>query len=203
MKKKSYHHGELREALLVEAEKMLVEVGPANLNLRELAKRTGVSSAAPYRHFKSKQELVLGLCEKGFRLLTKVSLDAVKGYPLDPEAQLKEAGAGYVTLAIRHGEILLLMFGGQGQQEEIPEALATASREAFEALTSIIHHGQLKGIFKPHLETEELTISCWSMIHGFATLCRTKGFQQRLPKDEDKIRYWHSLSSQMLNGVLC
>ena len=67
--KRAYHHGDLRRALLDQALALAAERGPAALTLREAARRAGVTEAAPYRHFRSKDALVAALAEEGFGAL--------------------------------------------------------------------------------------------------------------------------------------
>jgi AcrR family transcriptional regulator len=68
-KKRSYHHGDLRTALIESALDIIEELGPRKLTVREVAHRAGVSHAAPYRHFKDKNELINAVVERGFELL--------------------------------------------------------------------------------------------------------------------------------------
>lgn len=67
-----YHHGNLREALLQEGLKHLTETGNRNISLREMAKRCGVSSAAPYAHFKTKDQFLLAI---EYYMLEKLALE--------------------------------------------------------------------------------------------------------------------------------
>jgi len=69
-----YHHGNLRVALLDAAIHLIAEVGPAGFNLREVARRAGVSHNAPYRHFRNRDDLMAAVAEQGFRELTQAML---------------------------------------------------------------------------------------------------------------------------------
>ena len=64
--KEKYHHGDLRAALLEAALAVISEIGPQGLSIREVARRAGVSHAAPYRHFADRDELILAVVEQGF-----------------------------------------------------------------------------------------------------------------------------------------
>ncbi|HYM69483.1 MAG TPA: helix-turn-helix domain-containing protein, partial [bacterium] len=74
--KRSYHHGDLREALLRAAIDLVADVGPRGFTLREVARRAGVSHNAPYRHFRDKEELIAAVAAEGFRELTRAMLEA-------------------------------------------------------------------------------------------------------------------------------
>src|SRR5215813_14824209 len=79
MRRKPYHHGNLREALLESAIVLIAEVGPAGFKLRELARRAGVSHNAPYRHFRDRDALMAAVAKQGFRELTRAMRRASNG----------------------------------------------------------------------------------------------------------------------------
>src|SRR6516164_3531446 len=88
-KPKPYHHGDLRHALIQAGLEMLSEGGAAALDLRKVARRAGVSHAAPYRHFADKQALVAAINEEGFRRLAERIQLTLRGAPGDTFEQLQ------------------------------------------------------------------------------------------------------------------
>src|SRR5580700_499145 len=106
---KPYHHGNLREALLSAALRLISEVGPTAFTLREVARRAGVSHNAPYRHFRDRDDLMAAVSTEGYGELTRTMQEAV-----EPEsnslARLKQAGLGYVKFALRRPEHFTVMF---------------------------------------------------------------------------------------------
>src|SRR5919106_3067320 len=98
----TYHHGDLRTALLQTAAKILEKQGLVALSLRELARLAGVSHNAPYRHFPDRDSLLAALAAEGFELLG----DALQSRPR------REMGEAYVEFALAHPERFRLMFGG-------------------------------------------------------------------------------------------
>src|SRR4051812_36803257 len=98
----TYHHGNLRPALLRAASKTLEKEGAGALSLRDLARRAGVSHNAPYRHFRDRDSLLAAIATEGFRQLG----DALRG------RAGKEMGAAYVRFALEHPQQFRLMFGG-------------------------------------------------------------------------------------------
>ena len=86
-----YHHGDLGNALLEAAGRVLVEKGTSGLSLRAVARAAGVSHAAPYRHFRDKAALLRALSQAGFERMGKAISDAVDAKPHGPEQQLIEA----------------------------------------------------------------------------------------------------------------
>jgi AcrR family transcriptional regulator len=109
MPRHSYHHGNLREALLQGALRAIAELGPGAFTLREVARRAGVSHNAPYRHFRDKDALLAAVAAQGFRELTRAMRDAGKrqSKALD---RLKQSGLAYVAFAIRRPEHFTVMF---------------------------------------------------------------------------------------------
>ena len=93
-----YHHGELREALLDAAEWLLARRGAESLSLRDVARRAGVSHAAPYHHFAGLAELLAALAERSFAQLGAAMQAGVDAHPADARAQLIAIAAAYVCL---------------------------------------------------------------------------------------------------------
>ena len=105
----TYHHGALRDALLTEGRRLLVEGGPEAVTLRELARRTGVSHAAPSRHFADRDALLAALAAEGFDELTGRLRESARRERL--EDRLREYAHAHVDFAIVNGPLVALMFG--------------------------------------------------------------------------------------------
>src|SRR5580658_1029492 len=104
-----YHHENLRQTLLEAAVTLIGEVGPRAFTLREVARRAGVSHNAPYRHFASKDELLVAVAAEGFDRLASAMRRAMA--PGDkPRERLELCGCGYVDFALRWPQHLLVMF---------------------------------------------------------------------------------------------
>src|ERR671910_1744533 len=120
----TYHHGDLRAAVLAAASKMIEKEGLAALSVREAARRAGVSHNAPYRHFPDREALLAALAEEGFSLLGE-SLENRSG---------RELGEAYVRFALAHPQRFRLMFGGVLPLAKYPE-LQQAAAATHAALT--------------------------------------------------------------------
>ena len=107
--KKPYHHGDLRDALLREATAAIREQGPSAITLRAIARRAGVSHAAPYRHFKNKEGLIAAVSAQGFAQLTQVLLQAQAPFE-NPLTRFERLSRAYVQFAVANTEIFRLMF---------------------------------------------------------------------------------------------
>jgi AcrR family transcriptional regulator len=139
----TYHHGDLRTAVLAAAANMLEEKGIAGLSVREAARRADVSHNAPYRHFPDRDALLAALAKEGFIQLEK-ALQKHAG---------RELGEAYVRFALAHPELFRLMFG----RELHAEAQNTRARfaEAFAGLGA---------------EAQFAAAAAWSLVHGLANL---------------------------------
>jgi AcrR family transcriptional regulator len=170
-----YHHGHLRATLLAEAERTLSEEGIEALSLRDLARRAGVSHAAPRRHFADRQALLDALAEAGFtRLAGEVRAaidDADRDYPArlrrDYPARLRAAATAYVRFAARDAALTELMFaaknaaGSSGPRE--------AAARLFTIIGDLIEQGQHAGALPPG-DPHRLQLLFGATLQGIATL---------------------------------
>jgi AcrR family transcriptional regulator len=171
MAKINYHHGNLREALLVSAHRILVADGVGGLSLRKVAKHTGVSATALYSHFKDKRELLAVLASEGFEQLS-ASMLAAAGKPAadkrDAGLDLSGLALGYVSFATANDALFQLMFGREvGNLMDYPFLVESGSR--CYALMAQSVAGQLKDRGSPDNPAVAAT-AAWSMVHGLATL---------------------------------
>lgn len=144
MSDRPYHHGNLRTALLDQAEQTVRERGVRELSLRELARDVGVSHAAPRRHFPDRQALLDALAQDGFARLGADLRAAVEGVGEEFDARLQAAASAYVRFATRDAALLELMFAGKHGQSA--DALNEAADRAFSVLFELIEQGQKREI---------------------------------------------------------
>jgi AcrR family transcriptional regulator len=167
MRPRPYHHGNLREALLAQAERTVRERGIQDLSLRELAREVGVSHAAPRRHFADRQALLDALAEAGFARLGTELRKAVDSAGEDFEARLQATAAAYVRFATRDAALLELMFAGKHREES--GALHEAADRAFSVLLELIAQGQAQGALEPG-EPERVGLVLFATVQGIAAL---------------------------------
>ena len=162
----TYHHGNLRAALLRAAGKRLEKQGIGALSLREAARRAGVSHNAPYRHFTRREALLAALAAEGFEILGK-EMRGRSG---------RRMGEAYVRFALRHPQRFRLMFGGHIALEKYPQLRAAAS-SAFD---------QLQAAFSGYsVEPRVAAAAAWSLVHGLSHLILDGHFAQR---DEEFVK---------------
>ena len=136
----TYHHGDLRAALLSATRALLDEGGVAAVSLREAARRAGVSPAACYRHFTDKEALLTALAVQGFEEFAQALGQAFRG----GRKSFAEMGTAYVSFAVQRPGLFRLMFGqAVADRSRSPELLQAikASTLLFEGgLKSTMHH---------------------------------------------------------------
>ena len=157
----TYHHGDLRAALLSAARALLDEGGVPAVSLREAARRAGVSPAACYRHFADKEALLTALAVQGFEEFAQALGQAREG-TREPFAEM---GIAYVEFAVRRPGMFRLMFGpavaDRSRSPELLEAIAASTR---------LFEGGLK-VSKHALPEDPVAgLRAWATVHGLATL---------------------------------
>lgn len=167
--RRSYHHGDLKNALQQAAAALLAERGAEALSLREISQAAGVSHAAAYRHYADKQALLADLAEAGFRELVQLHRRAVAAAGASPLAQLKASGRAYVRFGVRQPHRLALMFGPAIGDWSAHAGLAQASQALAGLLAGIVQDGQRSGELRGG-PPADLALAAWAMVHGLALL---------------------------------
>ena len=179
--KPRYHHGDLHQALLAAAEAELAETGLEAFSLRQVARRAGVSHAAPAHHFGDVGGLLTALAAEGFRQFIAAMQGQQAAAPPDPRAQIVAAGQGYIAFAAERPALFRLIFSS-GRPDFAAPDLAAASSQAFQHLSRLV--GAVTGAEDP------VDIAAvWAMAHGLADLMaagRLRLIQQLAPADRDR-----------------
>jgi AcrR family transcriptional regulator len=160
----AYHHGDLRDALLRAARRILEKDGIAQLSLRRAARAAGVSPAAPYHHFADKQALLDAIAAEGFAELTG-QMCARMAKASDPDGRLDASGVGYVVFAVENPMLFQLMFSGDGQAASGNATLNTARENAYGVLQAAVADTSVNGAAAPLV-----CLRLWAQVHGIAKL---------------------------------
>lgn len=163
----TYHHGDLRNALIEAGVKMLETDGAQGLSMRKLAKQAGVSHNAPYMHFADKEALLAAIAEEGFHILAAAVSDAIARAGDDWQQQLLAGSWAYVDFALAHPNHLQVMFR-EYDPEKYP-SLYAASIGSLELLRALIEQGQLSELVISG-DSQELATFIWSLLHGVSTI---------------------------------
>jgi AcrR family transcriptional regulator len=163
----TYHHGDLKRALTEAALGLVSEKGPKGFTLREVARRAGVSAAAPYRHFADKADLLAAVATQGF-IEFHETLSAVAAETTDLRERMADMARAYVHWAVTHPDYYQAMFGAEIDKSDHPELLAAGAR-AFTDLLDAITQCQEADIL-PEGDPLEFAGPTWSLLHGISTL---------------------------------
>jgi AcrR family transcriptional regulator len=183
----SRHQAELKTRLLEAAAGLLDEEGPSGLSLREVARRAGVSHAAPYNHFANKEALLATLAVDGWRALDQSMQDAQQMASPDPFEQLVATGLGYLRYALRHPASYKLMLQREFAAPDIAEELMDCSTSPFERLLAAVRALRSQQGFsldEGEVNTDGLVL--WSLVHGMASLSIDAGLEG-LPHDDMQV----------------
>jgi AcrR family transcriptional regulator len=160
-----YHHGALRPALVAAAVALVTEEGVRGVSLREVARRAGVSQAAPYRHFEDKDALVAAVAEDGFLRLRRY-LASRRG---DPVTRLSRIGDAYVAFALKHPAQFRLMFGPETADKARFPSLRAAGDATFAVLRDALAACQAARVVRD-APVDDLANAAWAVVHGVAAL---------------------------------
>ena len=164
-----YHHGDLKQALIAEALKVIDEQGSAAVTTRALARRLGVSHAAPGHHFADREALLAEVASEGFRLFADTLAQAASAES-DPAERLVAIGRAYLRFAADHPSYLRVMFGrGFPKGYHPPEHLRRESDRAYAVLTAVVRDLPL-ALGGDATSIDELAFGAWSLVHGMAML---------------------------------
>jgi AcrR family transcriptional regulator len=178
---KPYHHGDLRAALLLAAEVELATRGIEAFSLRAVAKRAGVSHAAPAHHFGDANGLLTALATEGYRQLLAAQLRREAQAAGDAVAQLVASGLGYIDFAMERPALFRLVFGS-ARPDHHQRDLQAAGAATYTHLTDLV--------FAAGGRTVVAESAIWAMAHGLADLLaagRLKGIGSMEPAARDAV----------------
>jgi AcrR family transcriptional regulator len=165
--KRAYHHGDLRAALVSNARRILHHHGLEALTLRAVARATGVSQTAPYRHFPDRRALMAAVAATGFRELHEAMASALEGG--GGREGFKGVALAYVAFARKHPSLYRVMFGPEvANTEDLPEL-----REVSRAALGFVQHGvaqlQAAGAVRAG-DPAGMALALWASLHGLVLL---------------------------------
>jgi AcrR family transcriptional regulator len=156
-----YHHGDLPHALLTAGRALLEEGGPSALNLREIARRVGVSAPSAYHHFPNLEAIAVALAAQGFAQMTEL----LESAPTNERGRLTPAGEAYIAFARANPGLYRLMFGdGFHSASDANLEVRAMRRRAYEVVAESL---------QKRLPANQVPIAAlflWSLVHGLALL---------------------------------
>lgn len=187
----SYHHGNLRQALIDAGLKIINESGEENLSLRKVAAMCGVSHAAPYAHFKDKDELIEAIKSSVTDQFMEVLEKAVAGKP-SADAAIIEMGRQYVTFFHKNPDYFVFLFGKQNINAHIK--MNREYKDDYPPFLLLrrmyLLHLEENGLEKSVEDQEIDLIKIWSIVHGMASIACMKGVKSSVN--------WKNLDERLL-----
>jgi AcrR family transcriptional regulator len=185
---RGYHHGNLKEALLQAALDLIAKKGPAGFTFADAARLAGVSPAAPYRHFRDRDELLSSIAQRGFEQFEQVLAAAWDDGRPDTVSAFERVGKAYLAFAREEPAFYSAMFES-GLPVDLNPALLAASERAFaiiraaaERLAALAPPGQ------PRPPALMMALHIWSMSHGVASLfARGDAARRKLPMSAEDL----------------
>ncbi len=160
-----YHHGDLRRAILDTALALIDKTGVENLSLREVARQLGVTTAAPYHHFKDREALLVQIAIQGYEMLL-ARLEEARASAKAAQPEIAAESKAYLAFAHEHAALYSVMFSSEvAGKNEYPELRRTADLCFHLVCASIAQAG---GCSKKTIPKVALCV--WSMLHGLAML---------------------------------
>jgi AcrR family transcriptional regulator len=184
-KKRPFHHGDLRNALITAAKKLIERKGIEAFALREAARKVGVSANAAYNHFKDKDALLSAVASSGFAEFAAQREDARSKAAPDAWSQLSAGAKVYVQFAEARPKLFDLMFGpiGQGKTDGTEPGGRKSYKQLSDALDNLVLSGRLTPERRAGAES-----TLWSLIHGLAVLRRVGALREPFDVSWERIQ---------------
>ncbi|MEM9591796.1 MAG: TetR/AcrR family transcriptional regulator [Pseudomonadota bacterium] len=165
--KSKYHHGDLREALLHASYDLVEMHGAENFTLAEACRLAGVSTAAPYKHFKDRDEVLGLIVTRGFNRMSDQSMTAVEAAGVGTLAGIVAMGQAYVRFAVENENVFRLMFG----QHPVIKTNEVVVGEGMGCFSKVIEqvaiYCERNGVSG---NPDEIAVRLWTFVHGAASL---------------------------------
>src|SRR6201984_1221446 len=183
-----YHHGNLKEALLQAALDLISKKGPAGFTFADAARMAGVSPAAPYRHFRDRDELLSSIAQRGFQQFEGMLTHALDAGRPDTVTAFERVGNAYLAFARDEPAFYSAMFES-GLPVDLNPALQAASERAFGIIRAAAERlAALAPPGTPRPPAMMIALHIWSMSHGVASLfARGDAARRKLPMSAEEL----------------
>ncbi|MEM9247082.1 MAG: TetR/AcrR family transcriptional regulator [Pseudomonadota bacterium] len=163
----AYHHGDLRAALIEHTRRLVEEKGPDHFSVSEVARCAGVSTAAPYRHFRDRDEILAEVCIAGMRRHYSQMINALKDVPKGSLERLRGLGRVYVQFAQEEPGVFRLIFGSKQKPDSVEE-LKSEDIDTYGLVKAEV--AEILGLPAEHPEANRRAFMLWTFVHGLSFL---------------------------------
>jgi AcrR family transcriptional regulator len=178
-RKAPYHHGDLREALIAATRRLVMERGAENFTLADACRVAGVTTAAPYRHFRSKQEVLEEIVSRGFEELSRMAMTVIAEKGPGTQEAIVAMGQAYVAFAVKETALFRLMFGQEPALRTAVHVAGTGHAcfaNLIEQVTLYCQKNRVRG------DALEIAMRLWTFVHGAASLMIDKDYLEMAPQ---------------------
>ena len=178
-RKAHYHHGELREALIQATRQLVEERGAENFTLADACRVAGVTTAAPYRHFRGKQEILEEIASRGFDEMRKRAMAVVAENGEGTLEGIIAMGQGYVAFAVQETAVFRLMFGQEPSLKKSENVVGTGHacfQHVIDQVALYCKRNKVRG------DAQEIALKLWTFVHGAASLLIDQDYNNVAPK---------------------
>jgi AcrR family transcriptional regulator len=165
--KKRFHHGDLREALIAATRELLIEHGPDAFTLADACRRAGVTTAAPYKHFRDKREILEEIVLRGFEELTAANARAVAAVGPGTIAGITAMGISYLEFAVVQPAVFRLMFGHKSEIKKVRQVDESGKQCLKNVIEEVAAYSRKHG---HAADAEEIALRLWTFVHGASSL---------------------------------
>lgn len=199
--RQSYHHGDLRRALVSSALEQISKNGVESFTLREVAATVGVTHGAAYRHFEDKTALLAAVAEEGYRALSATLASVVESQSRerDPRRRIRALAGAYVGFAMQRPAHYRVMWGPRLNEDGRFPTLEAAVGSVFDIVCAEMQRGQDEGAFRAKPAARELAIGMWVAAHGFVELVSRR--RLKVKSERVAVEYFETLFEPFLDGL--
>lgn len=176
--KGKYHHGDLRQTLIAASYDLVNEKGADAFSLADACRLAHVSTAAPYRHFRDRDEILAEVSARGFEAMTESAIEAVEAEGEGTLGGIIGMGQAYVRFAVEQEGVFRLMFGGAPALEDSEQVVALGNNCFGYLIKQISGYCLANGLEQ---DADAIAVKMWTFVHGASALLMDDKYEKVTP----------------------